>query len=152
MWQFSRLSRYGEQLAPFVDTFGDRLLPILQEELAADPAGQLRRVLEFLDVDPDVDIDPSRRVNAAGLPRSRAVTATLNTLRRSPALRRLVTAAVPQRQRERVRSANLDRTTVDPATRARLAALLADDVRDLQGLLGRRLTMWPTAAHAGGGA
>jgi hypothetical protein len=49
-------------------------------------------------------------------------------------------------------TANLDRTTVDPATRARLAALLADDVRDLQGLLGRRLTMWPTAAHAGGGA
>ncbi|MGY1773981.1 sulfotransferase family protein [Blastococcus sp. SYSU D00813] len=148
MWQLSRLSRYAEQLAPFTARFGDRLLVVVQEEFAADPAGQLRRVLEFLDVDPDVDIDPSRRVNASGLPRSRAVTSALNALRRSPALRRLVTAAVPQRQRERVRSANLDRTAIDPATRARLAAELAGDVRDLEDLLGRRLPVWPTAGGA----
>jgi hypothetical protein len=152
MWQLARLSRYAEQLTPFVAAFEDRLLVVVQEEFAADPSGQLRRVLEFLDVDPDVDIDPSRRVNTAGLPRSRAVTSALNTLRRSPALRRLVTAAVPQRQRERIRSANLDRTTIDPATRVRLATTLADDVRDLQLLLGRRLTMWPTAVDAKGRA
>jgi Sulfotransferase domain len=152
MWQLARLSRYAEQLAPFAATFGDRLLVVIQEEFTADPPGELRRVLQFLEVDPDVDIDPSRRVNASGLPRSRAVTSALNTLRRSPTLRRLVTAAVPQRQRERVRSANLDRTTVDPGTRDRLAALFADDVRDLQDLMGRRLTVWPTAAQAGGRA
>jgi hypothetical protein len=147
MWQLARLSRYAEQLTPFVAAFGDRVLVVVQEEFTADPDTQLRRVLEFLDVDPDVAIDASRRVNAAGLPRSRAVTSALNTLRRSPRLRRVVTAAVPQRQRERIRSANLDRTVIDPVTRARLAALLADDVRDLQDLLGRRLTMWPTAAR-----
>jgi len=147
MWQLARLSRYAEQLAPFAARFGDRLLVVVQEEFTADPTGQLRRVLEFLDVDPDVDIDPSRRVNAAGLPRSRAVTSALNTVRRSPALRRLVTSVVPQRQRERIRSANLDRTTIAPATRARLSASFADDVRDLEDLLGRRLTMWPTAVQ-----
>ncbi|NEK59342.1 sulfotransferase [Geodermatophilus sabuli] len=152
MWQLARLSRYAEQLVPFAAAFGDRLLVVVQEEFAADPTGQLRRVLEFLEVDPDVDIDPSRRVNAAGLPRSRAMASALNTFRRSPVLRRVVTAVVPQRQRERIRSANLDKTTVDPATRARLAALLADDVRDLQELLGRPLTMWPTAAVANGPA
>jgi hypothetical protein len=152
MWQLARLSRYAEQLAPFVRAFGDRLLVVVQEEFAADPAGRLRGVLEFLDVDPGVAIDASRRVNAAGLPRSRAVTSALNTLRRSPALRRLVTTAVPQRQRERIRTANLDRTTVDPATRARLAAQLAGDVADLQDLLGRRFPLWPTAAAAEGRA
>jgi Sulfotransferase family len=148
MWQLARLSRYAEQLAPFVDAFGDRLLVVVQEEFAADPRGGLRRVLDFLEVDPDVDIDPTRPINAAGLPRSRAVTSALNAVRRSPALRRLVTAAVPHRQRERIRTASVDRTTVDPATRARLAALLADDVRRLEDLLGRRLTSWPTAQRA----
>ncbi|MGY2066016.1 sulfotransferase family protein [Blastococcus sp. SYSU DS0619] len=152
MWQLARLSRYAEQLAPFGAAFGDRLLVVVQEEFAADPGGQLRRVLEFLEVDPDVDIDPTRRVNTAGLPRSRAVTSALNTLRRSPRLRRLVTAAVPPRHRERVRSANLGPTTIDPATRARLAAAFADDVTHLQDLLGRRLTTWPTAARARGTA
>ncbi len=145
MWQLARLSRYAEQLEPFAAAFGDRLLVVVQEDFAADPAGELRRVLTFLGVDPDVPIDASRRVNAAGLPRSRAVTSALNTLRRSPVLRRVVTAAVPQRQRERIRSANLDRTTVDPATRAALAAALRDDVRELEDLLGRRLGAWPTA-------
>jgi hypothetical protein len=152
MWQLARLSRYAEQLAPFVTAYGDRLLVVVQEEFSADPSGELRRVLQFLDVDPDVAIDASRQVNAAGLPRSRAVTAALNGLRRTPALRRLVTAAVPQRQRERIRSANLDRATIAPATRARLAAALAPDVRDLEDLLGRRLTAWPTAAEEGGRA
>ncbi|MCZ2860570.1 sulfotransferase family protein [Blastococcus sp. VKM Ac-2987] len=152
MWQLARLSRYAEQLAPFAAAFGDRLLVVVQEDFAADPAGQLRRVLQFLEVDPDVDIDPTRRVNAAGLPRSRAVASALNGLRRSPSLRRLVTAAVPARQRERIRSANLDPMAVDPATRARLAASLADDVTDLQALLGPRLSRWPTAAHLEGRA
>jgi hypothetical protein len=152
MWQLARLSRYAEQLAPFVAAFGERLLVVVQEEFAADPAGQLRRVLEFLEVDPDVDIDPSRRVNAAGLPRSRAVTSAMNAVRRVPALRRLVTAVIPPQQRERIRSGNLDRTTIDPATRARLAAQLADDVRNLEDLLGRRLTMWPTAVEGTGRA
>ncbi|MCF6746242.1 sulfotransferase [Blastococcus sp. KM273128] len=152
MWQLHRLSRYAEQLAPFAAAFGDRLLVVVQEEFAADPTGQLRRVLEFLDVDPAVDIDPSRRVNASGLPRSRAVTSALNALRRSPSLRRLVTAAVPHRQRERIRSANLDPTAIDPATRAALAASFADDVGAVQDLLGRRLTAWPTAALVEGGS
>ncbi|MGY1722111.1 sulfotransferase family protein [Blastococcus sp. SYSU DS0533] len=150
MWQLTRLSRYTGQLAPFAAAFGDRLLVVVQEEFAADPAGQLRRVLEFLEVDPSAEIDPTRRVNSAGLPRSRAVTAAQNVLRRSPALRRLVTAAVPQRQRERVRAANLGPATPAPATRARLADALAGDVADLQDLLGRRLAVWPTAAHVRG--
>jgi Sulfotransferase family len=148
MWQLARLSRYAELLAPFVATFGDRVLVVVQEEFHTDPRGQLRRVLEFLGVDPDVDIDPSRQVNAAGLPRSRAVTSALNAVRRSPSLRRLATALVPHAQRERIRSASLEPTTVDPTTRAWLAGLLADDVRSLQDLIGRRLTMWPTAARA----
>ncbi len=144
MWQFARLSRYGEQLAPFVAAFGDRLLVVVQEEFAADPAGQLRRVLEFLDVDPDVGIDPSRRVNEGGLPRSRAVAGALNVVRRSPVVRDLVKRLVPERSRERVRSANLQREAVDPTTRARLAESFAGDLADLQQLIGRDLSSWPS--------
>ncbi|WP_369132305.1 sulfotransferase [Modestobacter sp. I12A-02662] len=148
MWQFARLSRYGEQLAPFAAAFGDRLLVVVQEEFAADPAGQLRRVLEFLDVDPDAGIDPTRRVNEGGLPRSRAVAGALNVVRRSPVVRNLVKTLVPERSRERVRSANLQRETVDPATRARLAESFAPDLADLQQLVGRDLALWPSVGGA----
>jgi hypothetical protein len=149
MWQFARLSRYGEQLAPFADAFGNRLLVVLQEELAPDPAGQLRRVLEFLDVDPGVAIDTARRVNEGGLPRSRAVARALNVVRRSPAALRLVKAAVPERARERVRSANLHRESVDPATRRVLAASFTDDLRLLEQVVGRDLSCWPSVRPQG---
>jgi hypothetical protein len=149
MWQFARLSRYGEQLAPFAEAFGDRLLVVVQEELAADPAGQLRRVLAHLDVDPDVGIDTARRVNEGGQPRSRAVARALNVVRRSPAALRLVKRVVPERTRERVRSANLHRETVDPGTRRALAAAVADDLRLLEQVTGRTFP-WPSAAEVGG--
>ncbi|MGY1691430.1 sulfotransferase family protein [Geodermatophilus sp. SYSU D01105] len=144
MWHFARLSRYAEHLAPFAAGSGDRLLVLVQEELAADPAGQLRRVFAFLDVDPDVPVHTDRRVNEGGLPRSRGVAGALNVVRRSAAARRVVTRAVPERYRERIRSANLRRETVDPETRRRLATSFAGDLRDLQELLGRRLP-WPSA-------
>jgi Sulfotransferase family len=152
MWQFARLSRYGEQLAPFADAFGDRLLVVVQEEFAADPAGQLRRVLEFLDVDPNVPIDAARPVNEGGVPRSKAVAGGLDLLRRSPTTRRLVKRLVPERSRERIRSANLRQETVDPVTRRRLAESFADDLRDLQRIIGRDLSCWDIVRTGEAGA
>ena len=144
MWQLRRLSRYGDQLAPFLDSFGERVLVVIQEEFVAEPVGQFRRVLEFLDVDPEVAIDVTRRVNEGGTPRSRAVATTLNVLRRSAPAGRLVRSLVPERRREQVRSASLRGGSVDPGTRSALAASLHADIRSLEGLLGRDLGIWPS--------
>ncbi len=149
MWQFTRLSRYAEQLEPFVQEFGDRLLVVVQEEFAADPDRQLRQVLQFLDVDPDVAIDAGQRVNEGGIPRSDAVTGALNLVRRSRVARRVVSAVVPRRQRERVRSANLVRQSVRPDTRTQLAEAFAPDLAALQRLIGRDDLPWPSARPAG---
>jgi Sulfotransferase family len=149
MWQFARLSRYGEQVRPFAEAFGDRLLVVVQEEFAAAPAAQLRRVLEFLDVDPDVPIDAARPVNEGGLPRSQWVAGALDLVRRSPTARRLVKRLVPERSRERIRSVNLRQETVAPATRQRLAESFAGDLRDLQRIVGRDLSCWPSVRSAG---
>ena len=47
-------ARFGEQVQRWVDTFGrDRVLVIIFDDFAADTPGQFRRVLEFLEVDPD---------------------------------------------------------------------------------------------------
>lgn len=152
MWQLARLSRYGEQVAPFAAAFGDRLLVVVQEEFAADPAGQLHRVLDFLDVDPDVPIDARRPVNEGGLPRSRAVARALDLARRSSPLRRLVKTVVPERTRECIRSINLDRRReMAPATRRWLAESFSADLTRLQEVIGRDLApLWPSARTAGG--
>jgi hypothetical protein len=152
MWQFARLSRYAEQLEPFVRRFGDRLLVVLQEELSGDPAGQVRRVLRFLDVDPDVPLSVGYRVNEGGIPRSGAVTGALGIVRRSRAARRVVTAVVPTRHRERVRSATVVRAAVRPETRARLSDALAPDLAHLPRLIGRDDLPWPSARPSGRGS
>ena len=145
MWQLRRLSRYADQLAPFLEAFGDRVLVVIQEEFAAEPVGQFRRILEFLDVDPGVTVDVTRRVNEGGTPRSRSVATALNVLRRSAPARRLVRSLVPERRREQVRSASLRGGSVDAGTRSALAAAFTPDIRSLEQLLGRDLRIWPSA-------
>lgn len=47
-------ARFGEQLPRWIEAFGrDRVLVIIFDDFVADTAGQYRRVLEFLEVDPD---------------------------------------------------------------------------------------------------
>jgi hypothetical protein len=77
------------------------------------------------------------------------VARALNVVRRSPAALRLVKRVVPERTRERIRSANLQRETVAPATRRELAMSLAGDLRLLEQVTGRTFPCWPTAAEVG---
>jgi hypothetical protein len=58
-------SEYIEQIEAYLRYFDrNRLLVLFQEELDDDPRGVLRRLFEFLGVDPDIPIDTSRRHNS----------------------------------------------------------------------------------------
>jgi hypothetical protein len=62
-------SRYAYQLEPYVETFGlDHILVLASEDLRNDRAATLRRVFEYLGVDPDFTsprFDIDRHVTAA---------------------------------------------------------------------------------------
>lgn len=125
----------------------DAFLILWTSDLAADAAGVVRKVLEFLGVDPSVEIDVGGRKNRAAAPRSRAL---MRFIARPSLLRRIATAVVPRHVRRRVvewiRSRNVRRDVPsDPIPlegEDHLRERYAPDVRRLEELTGRELEAW----------
>ena len=135
MWHYEAMGRYGEQLAPFVEAFGEAVGVWFHDDLRSDPAGVLREVCAHIGsagtVPPAVDAS----VNASGEARSRAVMALLRLPQRAPRLASLVRTVVPYGWWHRFRASNLRSTAVDPTVAAELRARYAPDLALLRELL-----------------
>lgn len=142
LWFLKSLSQYDLRLQPFLEAFGpDRLHVVISEELSSNPGPVVNGIFEFLHL-PPIRIDASRRLNSSGVPRSRFVSHLSTFVRSRPALRRAVASFVPVTVRERLRRLGLERTTMAPATRVRLAGELAQVQPWVENLLGRRIEAW----------
>lgn len=144
---------YAEQLRPWLDAFGrDRVRVMETRELARDPAGTVRSILEWIGVTPDLTgIDVGERHNASALPRSRVVASVLGSpsSRLKRVYHRLVPGAV-RRPLKRQVTRRLERLNqragayppMAEATRARLAEFYAPHNDALRELLGLALADW----------
>lgn len=142
MWWYRRLGEYATQLDPFVRALGrDRLLVVRHEAFAESPTATMRAVTDFLGLSPFA-FDTSVRVNAGGEPRSRVLTRTMRSVRRSDLARQAVRSVTSSRMRERVRSVNLDRPELPSHVGAQLRSAYADEIERLEGLLDLDLTSW----------
>ncbi len=137
-------SRYWWQLEPFLAVFpSERVRVVLQDDLAADPAGTVRELFAFARVDPDAvpkaalterlhvsdeKVRPPRIVRSLLLP---GATATAPPPR--PRRERLVRALTRRFGRP------FPKPEVGPAERARIWELVGDDVAALAGHLDRSL-------------
>jgi hypothetical protein len=67
---------YAQNLAPFQERFGDRLLVVLHDDVLADPAGVYRQVLSHIGADPDVVVAHLERqiFDDPGVTRPRSLT------------------------------------------------------------------------------
>ncbi len=137
---------YARHLEPYWDRFGpDRLACHLFEDLEADPAGVMRDIFRFLDIDPDFVPDTSVRHNASGMAKSRLLRPFMRKTRLSRSVRRMLPRSVGQRALVRVeawRSRNLTKPPLAPLLRRQLVDLYRPDIEALQQLLGRDLSAW----------
>jgi hypothetical protein len=133
----------GQRLTPalerYLDTFGERVFVLFFDELVADTRGVVRRLYEFLDIDPTVAdrVDP-RPHNSFALPRNRAVANLVHSRRALRAAR----AIVPRRLRDsiwRTLVPYTSRPDPDPESVEVLRRLYEPDVLALRALLDRRL-------------
>ena len=137
---------FSGQLRRFLEVFGaDRVRIIVQEEMKSDTAGTMRGVHAWLGIAPDVDVE-LRRVNTSKAVRSeglrRVLRATPTGLKDAipPGLRHALS-----RQLRRLNSRHADRSPLDPALRARLAAELAPEIARIEAVLGRSVPAWHRA-------
>jgi hypothetical protein len=145
------LACFTEQVRRYFDVFGrDAVRVIIFDDLKADTPGAYRQTLEFLDLDPSVEV----ALNAVN------VSKTL----RFPALRRFLHAPprwwyrgpvalgrvlVPAMQRRRINQWLMQinarkeaRPPMDPATRRQLQDDFLPEIERLSALLDRDLTHW----------
>ena len=134
LWHYTRMSRYAEQLAPFLEAFGARLLVLDHAELERSPTAIFDRIAIHLDVDPTRMPTGDERVNASGQPRSQVAQRALQAVTRSR-WRPVVKAVVPFALRERIRSTNLQPATPGDADVAAVLDRVGDDLARLPALL-----------------
>ena len=142
--------RFAEQVQRYFDVFGrDGVHVIVFDDLVADPRAVLRTTLEFLGVDPAVEVDTSAR-NANRTARSgrfsrmvfappRRLRGAYGALRRVPFAHRVRDVLVTANSQE------AKRPPMDAALRRELTIEFAPQVAALGELIGRDLAAWSEA-------
>lgn len=149
---YSRMVRFADQLERYLDVFGrDRVHVIIHDDLRADQAGEYRRLLEFLDVEPGfapefVPSNENKRVRNRRLQRLIWDPPLLRPL--IPAIRRFPPAHALRARLLALNSRRVARPAMDPALRARLRAELRPEVERLGRLIGRDLSAWSETSVA----
>ena len=142
LWRYAESSLYSRRITKYLDVFRqDRVKILVFEDLSENPALVLDALFGFLGLAPEDAIDTARVYNRSGQPRSRMLADLLT--KRNP----ITTAArrwLPEDLRDRAKNAMLNLNTghkqaIDDRSRAYLAKFFADDVGDLERVLGRRL-------------
>lgn len=142
-WRCLEMGRYGAQLGRYFDTFPSEQIQVhLFEDLSRDTPGVVRRVYEFLGVDPEFGFDAEPR----NLGRYRARSSRRDwVIRRIPG-RAVARRLVPPATWERARQARRRRISRPPefpaAVRAQLREYYRDDIEVAAVLIGRDLSKW----------
>jgi hypothetical protein len=141
---YTRASLYCDGLREFWTRFPrERILVLLFQDFAADPAGAMREVYRFLGVDDRFTPDVGVRHNRSLMPRSSLVR---EAFRRPRRLRRLLQRNLPPRLVSRLGDLIMrPHPGLMPSMRERLLPRFEEDVRGLERLLDRDLTAWRTA-------
>jgi hypothetical protein len=142
--------RFAEQLQRYIDVFGrDSVHVIVFDDLMADPRAAYRSTLEFIGVDPDVEVDlsvynPNRATRSGRISRlvfapPRPLRGAFGTLRRVPLAHRIRDALVSANSRQ------AKRPPMEPELRRELTIEFRPQVVELGELIGRDLSAWSEA-------
>ena len=147
LWRYVDQGFYARQLARYFAVFAsDSLLVLLYDDLQRDPAGTLRRILEFAGL-PPADIDLNTRHNVSGIPRRRWIHQILmHRLVRAPelAFEQLGRSDRLRRARLGLVGANLERPRLSADDRQWLLDYFRHDIAELESMLERDLSDWRT--------
>jgi hypothetical protein len=154
---YLRAAIFTPAVRRYLDTFGQRVFVLFFEDLAADTRGVVRRLFEFLDLDPTpvdrLELSPH---NQYALPRNRAARRLLTSRRAW----RLASKTLPRSWRDPIWRGLVpvaEKPEPDPETVELLREVFEPDVVALRELLGRRLPeawerRFPSAAPAPAGS
>ncbi|PLS83627.1 MAG: sulfotransferase [Actinobacteria bacterium] len=155
IWHYKNVGFYHAQISRYFELFGrNRVQVHLYEDLHTNPLGVMRDIFGFLGVDEAFAPDASFKHNISGVPKNRFLS---RMLRQRHPLKDVLKPFFPKALRQRLVSGLQRRVIVRPPfpqeERRRLVEAYTQDIRELEGLIGRDLSGWlesSPAAKVGG--
>lgn len=143
MWHYKSVSTYEPAVKAFMNHFS-KVKVLIFEEFIENREGAINDVFDFLGADPVVQLDTETAYSKSGTPKSRLVTALFgrnsslgNTLRNT------ALAVLGRTNVEKIGKHLMSESDALPeGVRRNLNQYFADDVRALEELLGKDLSIW----------
>lgn len=143
LWRYLDLGFYGEQLQRYQQTFPEaQLLVLLYEDLLGDQEEVMRRIFQFIGVDPGFKPDTGARLNVSQIPRNRFLYNLLIATPLVHRLGRLMPSGAKKAIKGRIQSALLRKPVLEEPLRRQLAESYRSDIQLLQKLIDRDLSHW----------
>lgn len=142
---------YSKALNYFYQKFDrNKIAVYLYDDLARDSLKFMQEMYKFLEVNPDYQVDVSRKLQTAAVPKNQAIN---NLLRRKNSLRTMAATTLklflPSETRQKIRNSLITLNSTDkksrPLTAEEKAALkeyYQSDIEQLQDLLNKDLSHW----------
>jgi hypothetical protein len=139
---------YYAYLCRWYQTFDPaRIKVVIFDDLKQSPQAVFQDLCRFLEVDDGVVLADTTAKNAGAKPSNRALAKTIKGIR-SSAVFETIRPMIPKAWREplkQMEAKNYEKPpAIDKDLVARLRPLFEDDIRQLEGLLGRDLSVWRT--------
>ncbi|MGM0581499.1 MAG: sulfotransferase family protein [Bacteroidota bacterium] len=147
IYHYKKVSQYYEPVKAFLDNF-ENVKVILNEDLQNDTANCLKEVFEFLEVDPNQEIEYDLRFNVSGKPKNRMLHESLqseNAIRKM--VRPLARLLFPTEEKRKrmvtwLSGKNMNRLQLSNATGKELYTFFQEDTEKLKVLLDKDLSQW----------
>lgn len=146
-WDYHYLQAgfYSEQLQRYYDRFDrEQIRVFLHDDLKTNAAELLQSIFQFLEIDPQVQLQLDVVHNVTHQPKNKAVN---NFLSRQSSIKSLLKQVLPTSLRQplvnQLRRSNLAKPSLlDPDLRQRLTLHFREDILKLQDLINRDLSSW----------
>ena len=138
--QIIELSMYFNQVKRYKDLFGDNVKIILFEQLKNDTASTINSILDFINVDKNVDLITDIKHNSFKMPKNNLVKKIYNNKK----IRKFFSKLTPKFFKKAIFSIffTYDKPKLTVSTKKYLSNLFYDDVKNLEKLINEDLSDW----------
>lgn len=147
MWMHRDLGLYYKQVKAYLDAFKNVKI-LITEEFRENPETEMRSILEFLEVNPNLAFNTNKEHNKSGEPKFKSLQKLItqeNIIKKT--LRPVFRAAFNQerraKMRKKVKNINIaSYPPMEPEIRQELMEFYRNDIEALEGLLEKKLDKW----------
>jgi hypothetical protein len=137
---YETVGYYVKSLRTYFNHFSREQINIyLYDDLCSNPTAMMQDIYRFLGVDSSFVPLVSQKYNYTTVPRSRQVSKIIH---QDSLLKRIVKKLIPKQLRRKLLQLNRNRTQLHPTVHMQLSADYADEIDELQELIGRDLSTW----------